>query len=62
MSKAVEVVQVIRTTLETRGDGTKEKPFRYVTQYWTLEGDLLWEFDPLVVREECFEASKPVEG
>ena len=42
-----EVIQVIRTTLTRRGDGTTESPIRVITQYWTLEGKLLVEVDPV---------------
>lgn len=45
MGKA-EVIQVIRTSLLRRGDGTKNSPIRIITQYWDFEGNLLWENDP----------------
>lgn len=45
MDKA-EVIQVIRTTLTRRGDG-KDDPIRSITQYWSLDGELLAEVDPL---------------
>lgn len=46
-----QVIQVIRTTLLRRGKGqTEEDPVRCVTQYWTLDGKLLWEIDPCDVR------------
>lgn len=42
------VIQVIRTTLSRRGTGKDRcDPVRCVTQYWTLDGQLLWEEDPL---------------
>jgi hypothetical protein len=41
-----EVIQVIRTDLDLRGAGTEDDPKRRVVQYWTLDGTLLWEFDP----------------
>ena len=41
-----EVIQVIRTTLERRGEGVENDPIRRITQYWTLDGDLLAEVDP----------------
>jgi hypothetical protein len=41
-----DVIQVIRTTLERRGLGTEGDPIRRVTQYWSLDGVLLWEHDP----------------
>ena len=45
-----EVVQVIRTNLLRRGDGTEKDPIRVITQYWSMEGDLLWEHDPVELR------------
>lgn len=42
-----EVIQVIRTDLEMRGKGTEDSPMRRITQYWTLDGRLLWEDDPV---------------
>lgn len=44
--KEVEVIQVIRTYLTLRGDGTEVNPLRHVTQYWTFDGELLAEVDP----------------
>lgn len=41
-----EVIQVIRTTLARRGEGVSGDPVRIVTQYWTLDGELLAEVDP----------------
>lgn len=41
--KEVELISVIRTRLSTRGSGVKEDPVRVITQYWDLEGNLLWE-------------------
>lgn len=43
-----EIVQLIRTTLTRRGKGTEEAPIRIITQYWEMDGTLLFEFDPLV--------------
>jgi hypothetical protein len=45
MDKA-QVVSVILTSLKRRGDG-KDTPIRIVYQYWTLDGKLLAEVDPL---------------
>lgn len=36
------VISVIKT-LARRGNNTNESPLRYVTQYWTLAGELLAE-------------------
>jgi hypothetical protein len=50
--KAVEVIQVIKTELELRGEGTKDSPVRRVTQYWDFEGNLLWEYDLCEEKEQ----------
>lgn len=44
--KEVEVIQVIKTTLQRLGDGIND-PIRVVTQYWDMQGNLLWEVDSL---------------
>ncbi len=44
--KEVMVMQVIRTTNLRRGDGVRT-PIRAITQFWSMEGDLLAEVDPL---------------
>lgn len=44
-----QVIQVIRTDLLRRGDGDKT-PIRYITQYFSLEGELLCEHDPCANR------------
>lgn len=44
--KEVMVMQVIRTTNARRGDGVNE-PIRAITQFWSMQGDLLAEVDPL---------------
>lgn len=53
IDREVMVMQVIRTTNLRRGDGTNT-PIRAVTQYWSMQGDLLAEIDPLqsLVRAE----------
>lgn len=48
MKKTVEILEVIVTNLATRGDGIKT-PIRIITQYWTLDGELLFELDPMVM-------------
>lgn len=40
------IMKVIVTNLETRGAGIEGDPVRRITQYWTLDGELLFEFDP----------------
>ena len=42
-----EVMQVIRTTLTRRGRGIEGDPVRIITQYWSLDGVLLAEVDPV---------------
>jgi predicted lipid-binding transport protein (Tim44 family) len=41
-----EVIQVIHTNLEKRGMGVEGDPVRRVEQYWSLDGQLLFENDP----------------
>ena len=41
------VIQVIETTLAVRGKGVDGDPIRRITQYWTLDGTLPAEVDPL---------------
>ncbi len=45
--ESAEIVQVIKTTLTNHGKGTKADPVRKITQYWDLDGTLLFEIDPL---------------
>lgn len=64
-SARIEVSSVrsaqIKTVIEVvakRGNGTKEDPFREVTEYWSLEGELLavrdcQEIDSAVPEELC---------
>lgn len=42
----VKVINVIRTNLLLRGEGTTKDPYRKIEQYWSLGGELLWENDP----------------
>ncbi len=44
--KEVEVLELIRTRLLRRGDG-KADPIRIIEQYWDLEGNLIFEVDPV---------------
>jgi len=44
--KQVEMLKVIRTNLAVRGNGIND-PIRIITQYWTLEGEMLFEVDPM---------------
>lgn len=43
---AAKVIQVIETKLLRRGKGVESDPIRIVTQYWSLDGELLAEVDP----------------
>lgn len=53
---SAQVMQVIRTDIELRGDG-KTDPYRRIFQYWSVDGELLAEVDPLVSGQE---SSRPV--
>ena len=41
----VEIIQLIKTTLARTGEGVDGDPIRIITQYWTMKGELLFEFD-----------------
>lgn len=43
--RSVEVIQVIKTELTKRGAGTDADPVRCITQYWHMDGRLLYEMD-----------------
>ncbi len=45
---AAEVMQIIRTDLEMRGKGIEGDPMRRIVQFWSLDGQLLAEVDPVV--------------
>ena len=48
MEKELEIIHLIKTTLLRRGTGeTKDDPIRIITQYWDMEGNLLFEVDKL---------------
>ncbi len=53
--KETMVVTVAVTEL-LRGDGTEENPHRYVKRFWSTEGALLAENDP--VKAKCAECGK----
>lgn len=56
-----KVIPVIETDLLRRGDG-KTDPIRYVTQYYSLDGNLLAEIDPSRCgnnERECEEKRQP---
>lgn len=44
----VRIIQVVETSLTVRGSGREGDPVRQIVQYWSLEGQLLAEADPLV--------------
>lgn len=50
--KDVEIIKFIKTELKCIGDGKKDNPHRRIIQYWTLEGDLIFEIDRLTNRVE----------
>jgi hypothetical protein len=42
-----KVIQVIETTLTRRGEGIEGDPIRIIRQYWSMDGELLAEVDPV---------------
>lgn len=55
------MIQLIETNQRSRGDGTCENPTRIVTQYWTMEGKLMFERDPLA-RHLSHDAIRSMKG
>lgn len=51
--KQVEIMEVIKTELTTRGNGTKENAARVITQYWSIDGELIFEVDPKYCINHC---------
>lgn len=47
------VIEVVETTLYRRGWGTPDSPTRVVTQYWSKDGELLAEVDPMAPTYGC---------
>jgi multidrug resistance efflux pump len=43
---SARLIQVIETHLLCLGEGTEGDPIRRVTQYWSIEGELLAKVDP----------------
>lgn len=39
-------IAVIETTIARRGKGVEGDPIRLITQYWSMDGQLLAERDP----------------
>lgn len=48
--ESAKIIHVIKTT-NTRGDGTSVNPSRVVTQYWSVDGQLLFEKDPITLEQ-----------
>lgn len=42
--KDIEILKLIKTNIKLAGNG-KDDPYRRVTQYWSFEGDLVFEVD-----------------
>jgi len=42
----IKVINVVRTRLLERGEGTEKDPIRRIEQFWSMDGELLWENDP----------------
>jgi len=42
----VEIIQFIKTTLTRRGKGVEGDPVRVITQFWDMQGNLMFEYDP----------------
>lgn len=55
-SNSAKVVMMIEVNT-TAGDGSKENPTRAITEYWTLEGELLTVLDPLGTQGRCIDAA-----
>lgn len=43
---SARVIEVIETTLQLAGNGTRDNPYRRITQYWSKSGQLLAQEDP----------------
>lgn len=46
LNKDVVCMEVIITTMQTRGKGLPGDPIRRITQVWTKAGELIAEYDP----------------
>ena len=61
MMETVKVMSVIETKLLKRGTGIPADPVRIVTQYWDMDGNLIFEIDPeriadLTEKKKLYEA------
>ncbi len=59
--ETVKVMSVIETRLLKRGTGISADPIRIVTQYWDMNGNLIFEIDPeriadLAEKKKLYEA------
>jgi hypothetical protein len=59
MDVGVEVIQVVRTRLEHRGTGSVEEPHRLLEQFWSLDGELLAENDPVEIERSGWPEWRP---
>ena len=44
----VKIVKFIKTELLRRGAGKENDPVRIITQYWDMDGNLVFEIDPCI--------------
>jgi hypothetical protein len=47
VTDTVRVIEVIEASIMRRGQGVEGDPIRIITQYWSLDGELLAEVDPV---------------
>jgi hypothetical protein len=50
-----KVIQLIETTLTRAGEGKEGDPIRTIKQYWTLDGELVAEYDTWTQQGKCFQ-------
>lgn len=56
-----KVIQVIQSTLFVRGkEGSKSNPPRVIVQYFSLDGQLLAEVDPIAIQQQQQSETSPV--
>jgi hypothetical protein len=62
---SARVIQVIEV-VQNRGTGVLGDPVRYIKQYWSFDGELLAENDPVIVQqmvdEYLYEMSVGISG
>jgi len=51
ITKECQVIKVIRTTLTGRGKGKEGSVYRKIEQFWSLDGELLAENDPILQKK-----------